>query len=132
MVTEPAPQAEVDALIEACDVHLKYERKLDAAWRDGFRAGRQVGQDEGYAQAEADMAAAWHEFARPVARPEAHRREVADRAVRLAEASSRRDSAEHERSFVARAFATPAHMRTDVQKATVQSCPPPASGRNAA
>jgi hypothetical protein len=55
-------------------------------------------------------------------------RELADRHVRAAEAGCRRDAAEHERSFAARAYATPDHARTPAQRATVYLYPPAATG----
>jgi hypothetical protein len=41
---------------------------LHAAEREGFERGRTLGHDEGFAQAERDMAQRWQEVARPVAR----------------------------------------------------------------
>jgi hypothetical protein len=130
--TGPVPQAEVAALFERCDLHLAYERRVLAAWREGFARGREAGWQDGYARAHAERDALWREFARPVADPQRYERESAARRIRAAEAGCRRDAAEWEREFVARAFATPAHMRTDVQRATVQSYPPPARRSHAA
>jgi hypothetical protein len=110
--------------------HDTWLRRLLAAERSGYDSGRADGRTEGWAAAEADMAAAWHAVAYPVAQPEAHAREVAGRCLRAAEAGERRDAAEHERAFVARAYNTRADQRTDVQAAAVQLYPPP-SGRKA-
>jgi hypothetical protein len=94
------------------------EAAYQGGWADGWR--------EGYAQAEVDEAAEWHCIAHPIAQPESYERESAARRLRAAEAGGRRDLAEHERVFVARAFNILDHQRTDVQRATVQVYPPPA------
>jgi hypothetical protein len=44
-------------------------RRRLAAWREGFISGFEAGRQIGYCQAEADMAQAWQEAARPLSRP---------------------------------------------------------------
>jgi hypothetical protein len=88
-------------------------------WRDGFRAGWEAGAGHGRREAEEEMAAAWRSFAHPIAHPEAG----ASQRIRAAEAGERRDAAEHERAFAARARNTPDYLRTDVQKAAVHLYP---------
>jgi hypothetical protein len=125
-VSEAVPLAQAVAdLIERSDERQLYLDRILAAGLRGYHRGHADGYLAGYEAAEADMAAAWHDVAYPVAHPEAYRREAAARGLRAAEAGERRDAAEHERAFVARAWNTPAHLRTDVQKATVLSYPPP-------
>jgi hypothetical protein len=115
MVTEPAPTAEaVASLLALSDERDRYERRILAAWRDGYRAG--------YDQAVADEAIEWEvtrgilkAAVHPVLDPEGDVRER----VRAAEAAERRDAAERERAFAERARNTPPHQRTYVQDAVV-------------
>jgi hypothetical protein len=106
-------------LAESGRADLELARRL-GAWREGYAAGRADGYAEGHADAEESMAASWRAGAYPLAQPDAHRREVAARCLRAAEAGCRRDAAEHERTFVARAWNTRADQRTDVQAGTVR------------
>lgn len=124
----PSP-AVVSALLERCDGYVRETARMLWNWRLGYAAGRDDGWRDGYAQAEADMAASWHRAMYPAARPEAHRRESAARRLAAAEAGCRRDAADHERAFVARAYATPARMRSEPEQAAVQLYPPPESAR---
>lgn len=119
-------------LLERSNEIDAYERRIIAAWRQGFAAGHSAGWRNGYGQCDADSAQAWHEVAYPVAHPQRYMREVAQRGLRAAEAGCRRDADEHERNFVARAYATPPHLRNEVQNATVQLYPPPAALRRPA
>jgi hypothetical protein len=122
--------------VTACNVlALSGERDLWlrrelAAERRGYARGWDDGHRAGYEQAEADREDAWCHVMRRYA--PGYERERADRALRAAEAGCRRDAAEHERTFVARAYNTPAWQRTDVQRATVQAYPPPAGRAGAA
>lgn len=117
------------SLLDRSDERDGWIRRVLASWREGFRAGHAVGWQDGYDAAEADMAASWHSAVYPAARPEAHRRESAARRLAAAEAGCRRDAADHERAFVARAYATPARMRSEPEQAAVQLYPPPESAR---
>jgi hypothetical protein len=105
-----------------------YEDRIRAAWLEGFAAGRGVGRREGYEHADDERAAEWDitgplllNAVGPTVNPDGY----ALRNVRAAEAACRRDAAERERVFVARAYATAGKDRTDSQRATVQSYPPP-------
>jgi hypothetical protein len=97
----------------------RWHAHAGAMWRDGYRAGWEAGADHGRREAEQEQAAAWRSFARPIAHPEVG----AAQRIQAAIAGERRDAADHERAFVARARNTPPHMRTDVQKAAVHLYP---------
>ena len=96
-----------------------------ATWHDGYQLGHDHGRTIGRVEAEADMAASWRELAGPIAHPE---RFTAQR-IRAAVAGGRRDAAEHERAFVARAYNTPDYLRTGPQRGTVLIYPPRAGGK---
>jgi hypothetical protein len=101
----------------------------DAARRQvaeaAYEGGRVDGFREGYAQSEADTAAAWHAMTEPIAHPE----RGAARRIQAAVAGERRGAAEHERAFVARAYNTADRDRTDAQRGTVHIYPPPRGAR---
>jgi hypothetical protein len=99
-----------------------WQRRLLAAGRRGYACGRADGYAGGWAAAENDMAASWRAAVEPIAHPE----RGANRRLLAAIAGERRDQAEHERAFVARAYNTRADLRTDVQRAAVFCYPPPA------
>lgn len=65
----PVPLAEaVAGLISLSDERDRYLERILRAELRGYLRGRADGFDAGYEQAERDMAAAWAEFARPMAR----------------------------------------------------------------
>lgn len=107
-------------------------RQIAAA---AYAGGLGDGYRDGYVRAEADQIAAWsvmrrrlHNAAATVLDPDGWEREQvreAARRVRAAEAAEKRDQAEHERAFVARAYATAAHLRTEVQQAAILLYPSP-------
>jgi hypothetical protein len=105
------------AVSDLLDINLRLRQ---AAWRDGYAVGAEHGRATGRAEAEADMAASWREIAEPIAHPE---RFTAQR-ILAAIAGERRDAAEHERAFAARARNTPEHSRTIPQAAAVYIYPP--------
>lgn len=111
--------AQRDALLRADDPLS--ERALRQVAESAYRGGRADGWRDGYCQAEADMAALWRAVTEPIVHPE---RRAAQR-LQAAVAGERRDQAEHERAFVARAYNTAARERTDTQRATVLLYPPP-------
>jgi hypothetical protein len=128
---ERRPLDDPDRRMQAALLALSDER--DAAVRRqllleqrAFERGRLAGYSDGYTAAERDMAAAWRAMTYPIVHREAHRRATAARCLSAAEAGSRRDAAEHERAFVARAYSTRPDQRTVVQCATVLAYPPPA------
>jgi hypothetical protein len=98
-----------------------WQRRLLAAGRHGYVCGRTDGYAEGWVAAEDDMAASYRAAVEPIAHPE----RGAARRLQAAIAGERRDQAEHERSFVARAHSTRVGLRTDVQRAAVLCYPPP-------
>ncbi len=108
-------------LIALSDERDLWQQLADQQFRAGFSVGHDAGFNAGYAQCEADSAASWHSLAGPLAHPE----RFAAQRLRNAEAFSRREADDHERSFIARAWATPGHHRTPVQQATVHAYPPP-------
>lgn len=104
-----------------------YEARIISAWKQGFACGRDAGWQEGYDACTADQAAEWDETRR-ILKAAVHASldpegDIRQR-LRAAEAAERRDAAVRERAFVARAYATPPHLRSDAQKATVQSYAP--------
>ncbi len=103
---------------------LAYWRALFA---DGHRADCEAAWRDGYAQAGQDEAALWRQAVEPVAYPE----RGASRRMTTAISGERRDRAEHERAFVARAYNTPDRDRTDAQRATVRLYRPPGRTRTA-
>ena len=109
-----------------------YEDRIRAARLEGFAAGRGVGRREGYEHADDERAAEWDitgplllNAVGPTVNPDGY----ALRNVRAAEAACRRDAADRERVFVAKAYATADKDRTDAQRATVLSYPPPSQQR---
>jgi hypothetical protein len=108
-----------DAMLRADDPLADAARRqvAEAAYCGGLADGIR----EGWAQSEADLAASWRAVTEPVAHPE----RGAARRIQAARAGERRDQAEHERAFVARAYNTAGRDRTDVQRATVRLYPPP-------
>lgn len=60
-------------------VHQPPDSALWRALADGYRAGLEHGHAIGYADAEADMEAAWHAVADPVARGGPKHAELAER-----------------------------------------------------
>jgi hypothetical protein len=122
-------------LVAYSDALAAAEARAHAAWAEGYQAAAsasyQRGLADGYAACEADREAEWRAIARPVAHPEAYRREVAARALAAAESGCRRDAAQHEREFVARAYATDRRDRTEVQAACVFVYPPPPGAERA-
>lgn len=129
---DPTP-AEIAAFLALSDERARWLARVLASWREGFAAGRRTGWREGYAAAEARHDAEWDitrgllvGAVHSVLDPEGDARQR----LRSAEATERRGAAERERAFVAKAYATPDKDRTDAQRATVQSYPPPrAKGR---
>jgi hypothetical protein len=128
---EPTP-AEVAALLALSAERDRYESRIRAAWREGFAAGRGFGRREGYTLADAERAAEWEitgplllNAVGPTVNPDGYAR----RNVRAAEAATRREAPERERVFVAKAYATRDDERSDAQRATVHSYPPPSRGR---
>jgi hypothetical protein len=119
MLPDPS---QVNQLIRLSDERDLLLRFADQQFRAGYLAGRQQGFTEGYAQCEADEAAAWHAIVSPLAHPERY----AAQRLRNAEAYTKREANHHERSFAARAWATPSHQRTPVQQACVHAYDPPA------
>lgn len=118
--------AQRDALLRADDpLSEKILRHVAVA---AYEGGRADGWQEGYRQAEAAEAAAWRALTEPIAHPE----RAASRRLNAALAGEHRDQAEHERSFVARAYNTPEPDRTQVQRATVRLYPPPSDLRRSA
>lgn len=117
-------QSQVGQVLSLSDERDLWQKHSDQAFRLGYFLALHEGFAQGYAQCEADEARAWHEIIHPLAHPEAY----ADARVRNAEALSRREADEHERSFIARAYATPWTYRTQVQQAAVMAYPPPARG----
>jgi hypothetical protein len=101
-----------------------------AMWHDVWRAREAMAGDyergwaEGYAQAEADMAASWKAITEPIARPE---RQLGRR-LYAARTGGRDDAREHERAFVARAYATHPRDRSPAQRGAVYLYPPPRDG----
>ncbi len=110
--------AQLRALIVAPDRtgDVEHWRSLFA---DSHRADLENAYRAGYDQAEADMAASWARNAERVVHPE----RAAERRLRAAEAGCRRDAADHERAFIARAHNTADRDRTDAQRATVHLYP---------
>jgi hypothetical protein len=88
-----------------------------------------LGRAAGYAACDRERDASWRVLAAPAARPTEHARDVAGQTLRAAEAGSRRDAAEHERAFVARAYATRPDRRMDAQRGTMLTYPPPGGSR---
>ena len=121
MLPSPAQVRQVIALSDERDL---WRKLADQAFRRGFSAGREQGFTEGYAQSEADYAADWRRLTGPLAHPERY----AAQRLQNALAFSKREADEHERSFVARAYATHQRDRTPVQAACVLSYPPPSRG----
>jgi hypothetical protein len=117
-------RAQVKQLLELSGERDMWRQAADQAFRRGFSVGYDTGFNAGYARCEADYETSWRTFAGPIAHPE---RYAAER-LRNALAFSRREAGEHERLFVARAYATGRHDRTDAQQACVMSYPPPARG----
>jgi hypothetical protein len=115
----PARDRMQAALLALSDERTAALRRLLAAEQLAAERGRAEGFAAGYAAAERDREADWRAFARPIAHPDAYRRDLAARCLRLAEAGARRDAADHERAFVARAYATAPADRTDAQAAAV-------------
>lgn len=111
-------QAALLALSAERDAALR--RQLEAE-RRAYERGRadehEAAFAAGWAACEADLAAVLRGAVR---RPE----EGWQQRVQAAEAGCRRDAAEHERAFVARAYATAPADRTPPQAATVQAYPP--------
>jgi hypothetical protein len=104
---------------------IQFRRAIgEAAYRGGVTDGWQ----QGWMAAEADMAASWRAAVEPIAHPERE----ADRRLQAAIAGERRDQAEHERAFVARAYNTDERDRTDAQRAAVLVYPPPSNLRRSA
>jgi hypothetical protein len=122
MLPDPDQVSQTIALSNERDL---WQKLADQAFRRGYSLGRDQGFTDGYAQCEADEAAAWHAIIAPMAYPE---RYEAQR-LRNAEAFSRREADDHERTFAARAWATPSHLRTPVQASCVHAYPPPNNAR---
>lgn len=127
----PTPE-EVAFLLALSAERDGYEKRIEAAWRAGFGRGRAYGRREGYIHADAERAAEWQTTqalligaTESVLNPDG----VAIRNVRAAIAAERRDAAERERVFVAKAYATREDQRTDPQQAAVRSYPPPSQER---
>jgi hypothetical protein len=129
-VTRPGshglPRA-ADLLAES-DRHDMWLRRLLDAERRGYARGHEAGFAAGWAASEADLAASWHALTEPVAHPE----RVTGRRIQAALAGERRDAAEHERAFVARAYNTAPQDRTAVQRAAALVYPPPGTWRRTA
>jgi hypothetical protein len=129
-MTRPAPTPDPVPLPDAVDGLLAHSDLIDktlrlrlAAYRQGHEDGRRLGYDEGYSQAEMDMAAQWRPFAREVAdRLTESDQARARRAVASAESYTRRAADEHWRDFVRRAFAAPPAARTLQQQVMVEEC----------
>jgi hypothetical protein len=124
---EPTP-AEIAILLAVSAERDLCEKRIDAAWRAGFGRGRACGRREGYIHADAERAAEWQTTqalligaTESVLNPDG----IALRNVRGAVAAERRDAAERERVFVAKAYATADKDRSDAQRAAVRSYPPP-------
>ena len=98
------------AILILSDERDMWQRHSQAAWQRGHRDGWRAG----YAQAEADMAAAWETLTEPIAHPE---RGTARR-IQAALAGERQDQAGHEHRFTVTAHGTPPRDRTVVQAAT--------------
>jgi hypothetical protein len=124
-VTDQNPIARYTEVLALSDERDRRLRRVLAAERAGFDRGYAAGRKAGYEQCDADREAGWQTIARPLADPDARRRETAARCLSAAEAGTRRDAADHERAFVARAYATPGRLRTDAQRGTVRLYPPP-------
>src|SRR6266568_3237812 len=122
MIPDPS---QVYHLIALSDERDLWQQFADQQFRAGYFAGRDQGFTEGYAKCEADEAAGWRAISTPLAHPE----RFAVQRLHNAEAFSRREADDHERSFIARAWATPNHLRTPVQAACVHAYPPP-TGRS--
>lgn len=105
------------ALLRAGDpLAVKWRRMVaKSAYDHGYEFGQRDGWAAGYAQAVADLAAAWRTVTQPVAQgsPSATVR------VNAAVAGERRDAAEHERQFYADAVDTPPSMRSDPQNTVI-------------
>lgn len=87
---------------------------------DWYMAGLCGGIEIGRELEEAERDAAWLTLARPIAQPATVGRELAAGRLRTVEAACREDAANWERTFVAKAYNTPDHLRNDQQRATVQ------------
>lgn len=116
--------SQVKQVLSLSDERDHWETLVDQAFRRGFQCGHDAGFARGYAQRDTDEAVWWRELARPIAHPDAYRQECARRNLTAAEAGCRRDAAEQERIFIARAYATQNSMRTDAQAAAVLCYPP--------
>jgi hypothetical protein len=92
-------------------------------WRSLFTDGHQADLENAYRQGRADMAAEYAADWRSMTETVVHPERGAGRRVRAGEAGCRRDAADHERAFVARAHNTSDRDRTDVQRATVRLYP---------
>ena len=121
MIPNPDQVSQILSLSDERELWSKY---ADQAFRWGFSFGHDAGFEAGYAQCEADEAAAWHAVIGPIAHPERY----AAARIRNALAFTKREADEHERIFVARAYATDRRDRNDVQQACVLSYPPPSRG----
>jgi len=97
-----------------------WTRRLDQAERRGWRRGKLAGFDDGYQQCLKDQAEQWRRITEPIVHPE----RGANRRLQAALSGERRDQADHERSFVARAYNTPSNRRTDPERGTVRMYPP--------
>lgn len=116
-------RSQLAALLKADDPLTDAARRQVA--EAAYAGGRADGFREGYAQSEADNAAAWHAVTEPIAHPE----RGAARRIQAAVAGERRGAGEHERAFVARAYNTADRDRTDAQRGTVHLYPPPRGAR---
>jgi len=123
---------DVAAVLALSDERNQWERRIDAAWREGFRTGRAEGIAEGRELEAAEWETAWRRSAGMILvrlnpdGPEA--RESAQQRVKAAEAGCRRDASEQWHGFIRRAHETPPHKRNEVQRAGVILCGRPKAG----
>src|SRR6185312_4871610 len=119
MTTVPDPADVTAALAEAdCIGRRAAAERALASWFGHAQYER--GYQDGYAQAEADMARSWHEIAWPVSHGRSVIAEGYERRLSAAAGYSRWAADHHWTEFIARAEATPPHKRTDVQRAVVR------------
>jgi hypothetical protein len=120
---EPAPPVHPDdrrRILQLSDERARWRQRVAAAFRSGYRAAAsgawRDGFEAGYRAAEADELAARRSITRQVLTRPA---DGWQQRLRAAEADAARAATAQWDGFLARAHATPAQARTDVQRAVV-------------
>ena len=126
----PAPAEVAAALAEADHIERRAAAGMALARWFGV-AEYNRGYQDGYTQAEADMAESWHEIAEPVSHGRSVIAEGYERRLAAAAGYNRWAADQHWREFIGRAESTPPRHRTDVQWAVVRYLIPALRRRSA-